>query len=183
MNGVLLGILGLIILMFGIVIGAMIHGTFPATPGDWVSFAGAIIGSVVTVAGAIAAFEWQASSQRLRRRKMLADQLEEVIALCIYIQEPLPLSRAAKLLAQVEAGKDLIAAIRKLRNSLAWAQPDSRAAIEAYEIIKGLELGTYLSDPDNFTDARAEIRQLALDDARRVHAQATAARTILDFDD
>ena len=57
-----------------------------ATRGDWLSFAGALLGAAITIAGSIAVLEWQRASEERERRALLLELLEDVEEACVPFQ-------------------------------------------------------------------------------------------------
>ena len=57
-----------------------------ASRGDWLSFAGALLGAAITITGSITVLEWQRASEERERRALLLELLEDVDEACIPFQ-------------------------------------------------------------------------------------------------
>lgn len=79
----LLAILSIIVcIAFGITIGS----SAGADRGDWLSFAGALVGSALTVAGSVIVLEYQQSRERREQELMLRELLKDIEDACTPFQ-------------------------------------------------------------------------------------------------
>lgn len=67
-------------------LGAIARGASSASQGDWLSFAGALLGSAITVTGSIIVLEWQRTKEARAQKKLLLELLNEADAACIPFQ-------------------------------------------------------------------------------------------------
>jgi hypothetical protein len=101
--------------LFGL--GVIVEGAAQAKGSEWLSFAGALLGSALTVAGSVAVLEHQRTSEIRARRALLVELLDEVEAACM----PFQLANEAAVQAKygttvAEKVKDLQSAIRRVHS-------------------------------------------------------------------
>ena len=107
---------------------------------DWLTFAGALIGAGLTVAGSVAVLEWQRTSEIRARRKLLLDLLEDVYSAVI------PFQLANDRAMRVECGRDAAeqvkevqAAIRRVKAFRDTMEPKTAAMMRVSDVLSALE--------------------------------------------
>lgn len=126
-------VLILLFFAFSAAIGAVVQAFIPMKGNDLASLAGAVIGSGLTIAGAIATIEWQASRERQRGRQMVIDQLEHIekYTLDVVNMKQIHGRRINSLLSKAQS--DFFQEeIENLRLVLSLVRPDSIKLVAAY---------------------------------------------------
>ncbi len=116
-----------------------------AQPGDWLSFAGAMLGASITIAGSVGVIEWQRHNDDRVRRRFLEQLMDDIEQEC----EPFQVANAAAL--QQRYGRSvrnqidrLRTAIRRVRTLIEGTAPKTLAMLKACD-----ELATInFDDPD-----------------------------------
>jgi hypothetical protein len=130
-------VIGAVAFALGIVLAAGPRGT--AT--DWLSFAGALLGAALTVAGSVAVLEWQRTSEIRARRALLMELLDDVYAACVPFQHGtariLQEKCGRSVAEQVKELRDAIQRVHRFRDSMA---PKTAAMMRVSDLLSGLSL-------------------------------------------
>lgn len=149
----------------------------PMQPGDVVSFAGAIIGSALTVLGALLVLEWQDSRRRNRERNLLDALLGEVLDAVELVKSPEGDDRLTAAQMQGVALAGLRRTVDQVRAARQWITPDSAGAVRAYQLIETMKVNDSAIEQVR-ADAGKEVANLA-PQLRSTELIAAAARKAL----
>jgi hypothetical protein len=97
-------------IMFGL--GVLVEGAAQAKGSEWLSFAGALLGSALTVAGSIAVLEYQRTSEKRARRALLLELLDDVEPACA------PFQLANEAAVKERYGATVAEKVKELRSAI-----------------------------------------------------------------
>lgn len=119
--------------------GILARSGAEASTGDWLSFAGALIGSGLTVAGTIAVLEWQRDSEQRALRALLRHLLDDAYEACTPFQCANPSALEEQygktVRAQVE---EVQAAITRIHVFLRRMVPDTVTMMKVSDVLATL---------------------------------------------
>jgi hypothetical protein len=123
--------------MFGL--GIIVEGAGEAEGSEWLSFAGALLGAALTVAGSIAVLEYQRTSEIRARRALLLELLDDVQAACV----PFQLANEAAVRERygttvAEKVKELQSAIRRVHAFRDAMKPKTALMMRVRDILADL---------------------------------------------
>lgn len=125
-----------------------------ATRGDWLSFAGALLGAAITIAGSIAVLEWQRASEERERQQLLLDLLEDVDEACV------PFQVANEPALKLQYGTTAAEQVRKVQAAIGRVH-NFRAAL-APKTARMMKVADELSSLDfSGDDLEADLRGIA----------------------
>lgn len=81
-----IGLLAILLVIVCIALGIAIGSSAGADRGDWLSFAGALVGSALTVAGSVIVIEYQQSREQRGQERILRELLDDVEKACTPFQ-------------------------------------------------------------------------------------------------
>lgn len=77
---------GVLLFASAFALGVLFSNGADASRGDWLSFAGALLGAAITIVGSITVLEWQRASEERERQRLLLELLKDVDEACIPFQ-------------------------------------------------------------------------------------------------
>jgi hypothetical protein len=110
------------------------------TGGDWMSFAGALAGSVITVAGALVVVQLQEHVSNRTNQNLLYDLLVEVMNAARAVQNPPSDERFSPAVMQRSGLETLDAKITQVQEALQWIRPNSAAMVRVFTFTKRMRL-------------------------------------------
>lgn len=123
-----------------LLIGALIGSQGRPTRGEWMGFAGSIIGSGLTVLGALLVFEWQQHRETTRQWRMINDQLVGVLQIVGAIKGCAVTGRVRRLVRLREYVTQLKIAWESLKDSRRWVTPRTVHTVEAFAWIDRIKV-------------------------------------------
>ena len=109
-------------ILFAFGMGLLIADLGEANQGEWLSFAGALLGTALTVGGSIGVLEWQGNSEVRSRKQLLIELLNDVDRECVPFQcandTALRARSGFSTGEQVDRLKSAIARIHKFREKM-----------------------------------------------------------------
>ena len=119
--------------------GVIVEGAAQAEGSEWLSFAGALLGAALTVAGSIAVLEYQRTSEIRARRALLMELLDDVVVAC----NPFELANEAAVRERygataAEKVKELQSAIGRVHAFRATMEPKTALMMRVRDILADL---------------------------------------------
>lgn len=81
-----IGLLAVLSIIVCVAVGIAIGSSAGADRGDWLSFAGALVGSALTVAGSVIVIEYQQSREQRGQERILRELLDDIDKACTAFQ-------------------------------------------------------------------------------------------------
>jgi len=110
---------------------------------DWMTFAGAMLGAMITVAGAVLVVWWQTAATSRRNRAALIELVEDVLKWCERARKPdldeTDTSLAARVVGHVRMIESAIARAQSARQ---WFTPDSAGMVSAFAHIGQMQISS-----------------------------------------